>query len=344
MTSGGVAESLARQLERYLSKTWAGPVRVRDLARIPGGASRETYRFDAELGGTSRSLILRRDPIGSLIDTDRQIEFLAYKSFHGIVPVPEPLVLETEGDELERPFFIMSRVDGGKVASVMMAEPYGEHAAAIGKELFSILGRIARCDPRTLPIKRCFSMPDPADCWREALDAWQAVIERDERHPQPIVRAAIRRLRRNPPEPAQKIAVVHGDFRSGNFLHDGEGRILAVLDWEMAHLGDPLEDLAWCFDPLWNHFDGERVAGTVSEREAISIWERESGLGVDPAALAWWRLFSAVKGCAIWTTSAKEFIAGGNDLVLGFAGTYTARRHDRIMADLLEKLVEEGWS
>jgi aminoglycoside phosphotransferase (APT) family kinase protein len=344
MMSAGAAEPLAQQLERYLSRVWAEEVRVRDLARIPGGASRETYRFDAQMRGASRGLILRRDPIGSLIDTDRQIEFLAYKSFHGLVPVPEPLLLETEGGLLERPFFIMSRVDGGKVASVMMAEPYGDQAACIGHELFSILGRIARSDPETLPIRQCFALPDPARCWRDALDAWQAVIERDERHPQPIVRAAMRRLRRNPPKPAQRISVVHGDFRSGNFLHDGTGHILAVLDWEMAHLGDPLEDLAWCFDPLWNHFDDSRVAGTVAEAEAIAIWERESGLKVDSAALAWWKLFSAVKGCAIWTTSAKEFVAGGNDLVLGFAGTYTARRHDRIMAELLDKLVEEGWA
>ena len=112
----------------------------------------------------------------------------------------------------------------------------------------------------------------------------------------------------------------------------------------MAHLGDAVEDLAWCFDPLWNHFDDSRVAGTISETEAIAIWERESGLHVDPSTLAWWKLFSAVKGCAIWTTSGKEFVTGGSDLVLGFAGTYSARRHDRIMADLLARLVEEGWS
>jgi aminoglycoside phosphotransferase (APT) family kinase protein len=336
--------SLGPRLEQYLSRLWGQAVSVRDLARIPGGASRETYRFDAISGGTTRALILRRDPVGSLIDTDRQIEFLAYQSFHGIVPVPEPLILETKGAELERPFFIMNRVDGGKVASVMMLQPYAEHAGAIGHELFAVLGRIARADPSTLPIQQFFSSPDPAECWREQLDAWQAVIERDERHPQPIARAAMRRLRRNPPKPASKVCVVHGDYRSGNVLHDGHGRILAVLDWEMAHLGDPLEDLAWCCDPLWNHFDDSCVAGTIPEAHAIAIWERESGLAVDNAALAWWKLFSAVKGCAIWTTSAKEFVEGGHDLVLGFAGTYTARRHDRIMADRLARLVEEGWS
>ena len=344
MSAAGAGEALSQRLERYLAGLWGDDVRVHDLSRIPGGASRETYRFDAEAGGKVRGMILRRDPVGGLIDTDRQTEFLACKSFHDIVPVPEPLVLETEGGLLERPFFIMSRIDGGQVPSVIDLDPYGEHAQAIGHELFAILGRIARRDPATLPIRDCFVRPAPADCWRDALDGWQQVIERDERHPQPIVRAAMRRLRRNPPKPAAAISVVHGDYRSGNFLHDGQGRILAVLDWEMAHLGDPLEDLAWCFDPLWNHFDDSRVAGTIPEADAIATWERESGLRVDPAALAWWKLFSAVKGCAIWTTSGKEFVAGGDHLVLGFAATYTARRHDRIMADLLEQLVEGGWS
>ena len=343
MTQPAAGETLSERLQQYLSKHWGGTVTVRDLARIPGGASRETYRFDAVLDGKTRGLILRRDPVGSLIDTDRQIEFLAYKSFHGIVPVPEPLILETQGGVLERPFFIMDRVDGGKTPSVMMLEPYGEHANAIGGEMFAILGRIAHSDPSRLPLAQCFASPDPSLCWREQLDAWQAVIERDERHPQPIVRAAMRRLRRNPPKAAQRVSVVHGDYRSGNLLHDGRGRILAVLDWEMAHLGDPLEDLAWCCDPLWNHFDENHVAGTIPEAEAIATWERESRLAVDMAALAWWKLFSAVKGCAIWTTSSKEFVEGGHDLVLGFAGTYSARRHDRIMADRLARMVEEGW-
>jgi aminoglycoside phosphotransferase (APT) family kinase protein len=337
-------EALGTRLEHYLAKLWNAEVRVRDLARIPGGASRETYRFDADINGKPRGMILRRDPCGSLIDTNRQIEFLAYKSFHGIVPVPEPLVLESEGGALERPFFIMSRIDGGQVPSVMNVDPYGGHARAIGEALFKILGRIARCDPAKLPLRDCLKAPSPQDCWRAALDEWQAVIGRDERHPQPIVRAAMRRLRRNMPPPPAKISVVHGDYRSGNFMHDGRGHILGVLDWEMVHLGDAVEDLAWCFDPLWNHFDDSRVASTISEAEAIEIWERESGLVVDPAALKWWKLFSAVKGCAIWTTSGKEFCEGSHDLVLGFAGTYTARRHDRIMADYLERLVEEGWS
>ena len=82
--------SLADQLQTYLTRLWDQPAAVRDLARIPGGASRETYRFDVDVGGETKGLILRRDPVGSLIDTDRRLEFMAYRSFFGRgVPVPE---------------------------------------------------------------------------------------------------------------------------------------------------------------------------------------------------------------------------------------------------------------
>jgi aminoglycoside phosphotransferase (APT) family kinase protein len=334
--SGPVAQGLTA----YLSRVWNEPVAIEGLSRISGGASRETYKFDAVLASGRRPLILRRDPPGSLIETDRRSEFLALKSFHGRgVAAPEPLILENEGAELERPFFIMARVDGGMTASPFQPGPYEPHAAAIGEDFFSTLGRIAAADPATLPIAEASEAPALDGCWRRELDYWAGVIDADELHPQPIVRAAIRRLRRDPPPPAQKLSVVHGDYRSGNFLHDGAGKVLAILDWEMAHIGDPLEDLGWALDPLWRHNEPGRVAGMVSKAEAIAIWERASGLTVDPAAFAWWELFASVKGQAIWISSAKEYRDGGYvEPILGFSGWVTARRHDEILAAKLAEL------
>jgi aminoglycoside phosphotransferase (APT) family kinase protein len=336
-----VSASLAERLAAYLSRVWAEPVSVEQLARIPGGASRETYRFVAVTPAGPRSLILRRDPPGSLIETDRGIEYAAIASFHGRgVAAPAPVILEEAGAELERPFFIMSRIEGGHASSPFQPDPYGAHAAAMGEDFFGTLGRIAAADPADLPIGQAAETPALDQCWRRELEYWAGVIDTDEQHPQPIVRAAIRRLRANPPPPAQKISVVHGDYRSGNFLHDDTGKMLAVLDWEMAHLGDPLEDLGWAMDPLWRHFEVERVAGMVGKAEAIGIWERASGLKVDPAAFAWWELFASVKGQAIWISSAKEYKDGGYaDPILGFSGWYTARRQDEIIAEQLERLV-----
>ncbi len=314
--------TLAERLAAYLTRTSGEPIAVENLARISGGASRETYRFDAVTGGARQGRILRRDPPGSLIETDRRLEFLAIRSFAGKgVAAPEALVLEEEGAELERPFFIMGRVEGGAAASPFDPDPYGVHADAIGERFFGILGTIAAQPLDGLPILEAAARPAPEDCWRRELDYWSGVIEADEQHPQPIVRAAIRRLKRDPPPPSARVAVIHGDYRSGNFLHDGAGAILAVLDWEMAHLGDPLEDLAWAMDPLWSPPGGGRISGMVTRDEALTIWGRASGMAIDPAALAWWSLFASVKAQAIWTSSAKAWRDGGfTEPILALSG------------------------
>ncbi len=328
--------SLAEQLAAYLTRTSGTPTAVEGLARISGGASRETYRFEAIARGQRRPLILRRDPPGSLIETDRRIEFLAIRSFAGKnVAAPHALALEEEGAELERPFFIMDRAEGA-TGGIFSPDPYGQHAGAIGEQFFSMMGRIAAEPVAGLPMLEACDPPEPGVCARCELDYWAGVIEADEQHPQPIVRAAIRRLYRAQPPAATKIAVVHGDFRSGNFLHDGAGRITAVLDWEMAHLGDPLEDLAWATDPLWGSPHDPRISGMVGLDEGLAIWRRASGLEVDAAAYSWWRLFAAVKGQAIWTSAAKAWRDGGfAEPILAFSGWYTARRHDEILARIL---------
>ena len=329
--------TLAERLAAYLTRTNGADTTVENLARISGGASRETYRYDALVDGVRAGFILRRDPPGSLIETDRRAEFLAIRSFAGKgVAAPDAVVLEEGGAELERPFFIMRRVDGGMASSPFASDPFGSQAAAIGDRFFSFLGRIAAEPLPGLPILAVQDPPDPGSCWRRELDYWAGVIEADEQHPQPIVRAAIRRLRASPPPPAQRISVVHGDYRTGNFLHDGAGRIVAVLDWEMAHLGDPLEDMAWACDPLWSNPADPRISGMVTREEAHAIWTRAGGLTIDGEAMAWWSLFASVKGQAIWTSAAKEWRDGGfAEPILAFSGWYTARRQDEILADRL---------
>ena len=97
-------------------------------------------------------------------------------------------------------------------------------------------------------------------------DHWLRDLDDDELEPQPITRAAIRWLRANPPPPAQRISVVHADYRTGNFLVDERGTIRGILDWELAHLGDPLEDLAWGINRVWCWNRDERAGGLLPKR------------------------------------------------------------------------------
>jgi aminoglycoside phosphotransferase (APT) family kinase protein len=322
----------------------ATDVEVSGLERISGGASRETYRFRLawrQAGQEhARQLILRRDPPASLIDTERRVEFAAYRAFHGsAVPVPRMLWLEEADDALDHPFFIAEELTGYQASpQLLFGGGYDAVLPRVAERKWAILGEIARAHPVALGLEQVMEAPALDACWRRELDHWEAIFDSDEAEPQPIARAAIRWLRANPPPPAQKLSVVHGDYRTGNFLYDEQGEIHGVLDWEMAHLGDPLEDLAWGFNPVWQ-FGRGLAGGLVPRDEAVAIWRRASGLEVDPAALQWWILFNCVKGQGIWVGSARAFIDGGNrEPIMVYAAWWLLNAQDRAILQVMGKL------
>ncbi len=336
-----VDPQLAERLTHYLTHKfphWQN-LSATITARIHGGASRETYRakltYQENGRPVERGIILRRDPVGSLIETDRAIEFHAYRTFYGTtVPVPEPIALELDLQWMDRPFFIMGEIPNASAGSPFGPVPYGDQCDKVGAQFWSILGAIAAtgCDVGRL----AELSPLPAEPWRDALDYWEGVINADALEPYPVLRAAIRRLRRNPPPPPIRPGVVHGDYRRGNFLFDDQGDIKAILDWEMCHLGDPYEDLGWALDPIWGQMQRERPGGMMDRDAGLALWSKASGISIDTKALAWWELFAQVKGMAIWISSGKEFVEGKNqDPVLAISSWICIDRHTRLMADRL---------
>ena len=128
---------------------------------------------------------------------------------------------------------------------------------------------------------------------------------------------------------------MHGDYRTGNYLYTDTGEITAVLDWEMAHIGDPLEDLAWSLDPLWSA--ELHVAGRLLPREdAIRTWEAASGMPVDRTDFRWWQIFASLKAIAIWISSAEDYVNGTTkEPILALAGWPMMDRQNRILLDRL---------
>ncbi|MEO0608367.1 MAG: phosphotransferase family protein [Pseudomonadota bacterium] len=332
---------LARKFAAYAEAQLPGArqAQVVSLNRIHGGASRQTYSIDLSYedanGAHIKGLILRRDPPDSLIDTERRVEFAAIKSAFGQadLPVPEALFLETDPDVLGAPFFVMGRVEGGDPLNPFKLEQVEPHRAKMGEQFFRHLGAIAALDVDGSPLAQAIDVPAPEACWRRELDYWATEIRSNASTPQPVAEAAIRHLERHPPPPAQRLSMVHGDYRTGNFLQDGQGTLTAILDWEMAHIGDPYEDLAWATDLLWCGNDQARAAGFLPWPEAIAIWQAASGCRFDPAAFEWWSLFAHVKALGIWVTSEKAFAQGENDdPILAWSGWFTHAAHDLMLA------------
>jgi len=323
----------------------ARDVAVSDLERIAGGASRETYRFRLlwRQDGTARErrLILRRDPPASLIDTERRIEFAAYRAFHGsAVPVPEMLWLEEGSAALGHPFFIAEELAGFQSSpQVLLSGPHDAILPRLAQRKWTILGEIAKADPAALGLTEVMEPPPLDACWKRELDHWERLIDKDAVEPLPITRAAIRWLRAHPPPPAQKLSLVHGDYRTGNFLWDEAGEIHGVLDWEMAHLGDPLEDLGWSLQPVWCFTRPGRAGGLCDPEEAVAVWERASGLKADREALHWWILFNCVKGQGIWVGSAAAWISGGNRApIMAYPAWWLINAQDRAMLKVMGRL------
>jgi aminoglycoside phosphotransferase (APT) family kinase protein len=316
----------------------AGPVALSEPRRIFGGASRQTFALDAIRDGITHPLILRLDPPASLIDTERKLEFAALQSVAGAgLPVPPALLLEESTETLGAPFFVMGRVDGSTAGNPFDPGAYGDSAASVARQFFADLGKLASLPAEASPLANVVPCPAPEACWRSELDHWAGVLHADAPEPMLVAEAAIRWLARNPPAAPPRVSIVHGDYRSGNFLHDGAGAVTAILDWEMAHIGDPLEDLAWALDPMWAH-DHPLVLGGIPREEAIGQWEEASGLEAVPDRLAWWGVFAALKGLAIWTSAGKAFATGANtDLVNAWSAWYCGQFHERQLAAWLIK-------
>ncbi|MEX1194431.1 MAG: phosphotransferase family protein [Dehalococcoidia bacterium] len=313
---------------------------VSALHRIPGGASRETWSFDAtwrENGGSvvSRGFILRRDPDASLLESDRDLEFRVMAAARAAgVPVPEMYWLEQDVSWLDRPFFVMERIDGCETSptKVLMDPRLFAHREKIAQQFVAILARIHNLDWRALDLEFLGVPADESACAIKELDKWEEVVDREALEPQPVLRAAFRWMRRHSPRPAERIVLVHADYRTGNFLCDAEGTIQGILDWEMAHLGDPLDDLGFTVIRPWRWLGNELMCGLMERDDFIRRYEAASGLSVDAESLRFWEVLGNVKLAAIFLTGARSFCEGRTrSPMMAFLGRNVSRLELEIM-------------
>lgn len=304
-------EQIAAYLQHRMPT--AREIEVSQLWRIPGGASRETWSFDATWregkARAGRGFIVRRDPEASLLETERYVEFRVYQALQGSgVPVPEVYWLETDPQWLERPFFVMGRLPGQASPQALVATHFGGHADAIACQKVEILAHIHNLDWRALSLDFLPLPEGPDRCATMEIERWQTILREQALEPQPVLELALAWLRAHQPI-AQKITVVHADYRTGNFLVDGD-RITGVLDWEMVHLGDPLEDIAWACLRLWRWAGDGRIGGLLPRAEFYRRYEEASGLQVDPEAVRFWEVLGNLKMAVICLTGARSFCEG----------------------------------
>ncbi|WP_430334382.1 phosphotransferase family protein [Rhodococcus sp. ACT016] len=283
-----------------LSDAWGSEMSVGEPRQLTGGASRQVWAADArDPDGRTLEVVLRRDPPGHG-DADRMRAEAACLRAASAAGVPVPAVLAS-GDTapgIEAPYLLMDKVDGESIPRKLQRDrEFSEVRTHLAADMGFVLGQIHKADIGTL------GMLDA----RDPLDAIEAVY-RDLDDPRPAVEAGLRWLREHTP-PKRPDALVHGDFRLGNVLVDGTG-IRGVLDWELAHLGDPIEDLGWLCVRAWRFGAQLPVAGIGTRDHLLDGYERATGSRPSDTELHWWEVFGTLRWLVLSRFQAQRHLGG----------------------------------
>jgi len=328
-----VAAPAAETVSAALARVLAPPVQVEGLHRLSGGASRETWSFDALDGdGGRHALVLRRDPAGYSGHSDRSTEYAIVVAARAAgVPVPAVRLLLEPSDDLGAGF-VMERVEGETIPRRILREAQFSGARArFAEQSGTIAARIHAVPVSSLPPLPVLGAREQLDQYRGLLDAFG--------EPHPTFELGLRWLAQRAPERPAAPRLVHGDFRNGNFVVSPAG-IVSVLDWELAHLGDPVEDLGWLCVKSWRFGVAEQVVGGCGDVEDLLVaYERAGGVAPDVETLRWWTALGTLKWGVICIGQSLTHL---NGVVRSVELAMLGRRVAEMEWDLLA-ILDGGW-
>jgi aminoglycoside phosphotransferase (APT) family kinase protein len=292
------SEELSPKLAEVLETTLGASTTIENLRALTGGASRTTWAFEAVTGEQRRSLILRTGPpddvhAGMELEARSQVAAAATGA-----PVPHILVADDSPATLGNPFLICDEINGETIVRRIQRQVDETGRARLLLQCAQALAAIHRADPNLPGLTR----EDQLDEWRERLDAMGDTTATFE--------WGFRWLAARRPQPSPN-GLVHGDFRMGNLIVDGSD-LAAVLDWELVHVGQAYEDLAWFCIRAWRFGAPASLgAGGLGSIESFLLaYEEASGTTVDRVAFRWWLVLATLRWGVICRHQAERHLSG----------------------------------
>jgi aminoglycoside phosphotransferase (APT) family kinase protein len=277
---------------------WALGGTVRDMRRLSGGASRITSAFELDTGGTTRPLIVQMDR-GESVQSGRvrmEATLLRHAASAG-VPVPA-VVAVGDGSELGASWLVVERLAGETIPRKILRDgEWAEARAALTAQAGRALAAIHTIDPAAVE-----GLP-PADPLGDPLPILDALGE-----VRPALELGVRWLAAHRPTSGPPVTV-HGDYRMGNFLIGPDG-LRGVLDWELAHTGDPAEDIGWLCAPAWRFGGSGDVGGFGALADLLVAYADAGGDAMTPARVHWWQVYATVKWATICALQASAHLSG----------------------------------
>lgn len=310
MSDRGVVDALLPFLSDQLGT--AADVRLESaVRRLGGGSSKENWSFDAswDEGGTRQSaeLLLRRDPAAGVVDAATATEFALLRAL-GPTPVRAPRArwLDADGTWFGQAAMVVDRAPGrASRAALRESDPLGlgeDGRVKLAVDMADVLADVHAVDVASTGITAALGDPG-SDAGHAEITRWEAELDAVELEPHPVMRWALLWLRDHLPAPVPH-RLVHGDVRPANVLVH-EGRLHVLLDWELAHVGDPVDDLGWftCSVYAREHV----VAGAFETSDFVNRYVERTGCLVEPERLRFWQVMSVFRLAVMALTGVRHF-------------------------------------
>lgn len=327
------------KLEWVLKRRLPGFEKLDDCTRLSAGASRETYRLECKMGGSSRTLALRRAPDagksamrqGPGLETEAVL-FSAARAAG--VPGPDVLMVIEPDDDLGSGF-AMDWIDGETLgARIARSSDFAGARKSLARQCGEILARLHSLDVTSNGLEDALEELTPEHAVRKTHAAY---MELDA--PQPMIDYAAMWLLHNLPRHHRR-TLVHSDFRNGNLIVDATKGVVAVLDWELAHVGDPMRDLGWVCTRSWRFGVPEKPVGGFGDyHDLFAGYEDVSGHKVDPHAVKFWEVFGSFWWAVGTLSMGQSYRTGMEQSVERPA---IGRRSSECQIDLVNLLIP-GW-
>lgn len=289
-------DELAERLQDLLRRELGDPaVEVGGLRRLTGGASRETWAFEA----AGDRFILQRERTGSPRTGAMAIEAAMLRAAADAGVLVPPLVSASgEPGNLGAGYLVSRFVDGETIArKILRDEEFAGARDHLAADCGRALAAIHRVPTEAVP---GLERTDQVAQYRAVLD--------DLGDPHPTFEHAFRWLEANRPSSSGD-AIVHGDFRLGNLMVGPDG-LEAVIDWELAHLGDPMEDLGWLCTRAWRFGSDQPVAGVGPYDQLFDAYAEASGRPVDRDVVLWWEVLGTLKWGIMCIMQSRAHLEG----------------------------------
>ncbi|EOQ89368.1 phosphotransferase enzyme family protein [Leptospira yanagawae serovar Saopaulo str. Sao Paulo = ATCC 700523] len=308
-------KELQEKVETHLSCVWKEPVKVSEIFHLSGGACQDNYALELVSNSTKKSVVLRTDKGGSLLSSlSKRDEYkVAELVFKAGVKTPTPVYLEEESSVIGSPFFLMEKIAGKATGRYITKDKELDlyRKTKMVSDLASNLAKLHTVTPESVndeDLKLKLKLVTVQNYITLAIsDLRKSLDELPEAHP--AIELCLNWMELQAPN-IDKIVLVHGDYRTGNFMMNPDG-LQGILDFEFAHWGDRHEDIAWLCMRDWRFGRLNKEVGGFGDRiDFYKEYEATSGIKVDPFKVTFWEIMGNIRWAIGSAQQAERHLSG----------------------------------